>query len=105
SIANNLARDTARPAHSRSVKSSPLPPIRIPPGGVHGGLEASSQRLANLVARHEQAFAVLRARGMKLRLRGIGCVIAKAVFSEPSGSLRLQGLEQERLGAGRGVWQ
>src|SRR5262249_38969195 len=43
SIADNLTRDTARPAHSRSVKSSALPPMRIPPGCMHGRLEAAGQ--------------------------------------------------------------
>src|SRR5262249_27969704 len=90
SIADNLTRDTARPAHSRSVKSSALPPIRIPPGCMHGRLEAAGQRLADLVSGHKQAFAMLGRREHEI-LAALGTVCStgddpqlSAGFSPPS---------------------
>jgi hypothetical protein len=71
-IANNLARNVARSTNSRSIKPSPFPIRRIAAGGVHGGLEATGQRLADLVARHERPLTMFRAGRMKLELLGYG---------------------------------
>src|SRR5262249_15609256 len=79
------------PAVCRSIKAFAFPPIGIATGGVHGGFEAASQRLANLVSRHEQALTICGAGGMKLRLFRVRTVVAETVLSEPSLPLCLQG--------------
>src|SRR5262249_55671307 len=90
-IAYNFARDTEGPAVCRSIKAFAFPRIGITPRCVYGGLEAASQRLANLVSRHEQALAMCGAGGMKLRLFRVTTVVAETVLSEPSLPLCLQG--------------
>ena len=44
-----------------------LPPIRIAHGGVHGDLEAASERLAELIACHQQALARRQEEADRLR--------------------------------------
>ena len=59
----------------------PSPPWGITAGGVHGDLEAARQRLAELVAGHQQALACRGAGGMKLALFRIRLVVLEPVFS------------------------
>ena len=40
-----------------AVEAPALPPVRIAPGHVHGGLAAAGERLAELVAGHQETFA------------------------------------------------
>jgi hypothetical protein len=46
---------------------------------MHGPFRASCNRLAELVARHEQAFVMDLAGGVELALLGVGRVVAKAI--------------------------
>src|SRR5262249_21132947 len=81
SIADNLARNAARPAICRSIKATPFPPVGIAPGGVYCRLKAARQCLTDLVAGHEQPLARLCARGVKLGLLRIRLVILETIFS------------------------
>jgi hypothetical protein len=66
----------------RAVKSFPLPPGRISPGGVHGDLEATGQCFAKLIAGHKQSLAVSCTSGMKCGLLWIWSVMPKTVFDQ-----------------------
>src|SRR5262249_31375829 len=59
------------------IKAFAFPPVGIATGGVHGGFETTSQRLADLVAGHEQALTMRGAGGMKLRLFRVRTVVRR----------------------------
>jgi hypothetical protein len=48
---------------------------------VRSGFEASGERFAELIARHQQAFAMTPAGAVECALLGIGLVIGQPVFS------------------------
>lgn len=83
-VADNFASDTTGPADNGTVEAFAFPPVGIATSGVHCRLEATRQRLAELIARHEQALTILGARRMEFDLFGIGAVISQPVFSESS---------------------
>src|SRR3954464_15452331 len=60
-----LAGAPANPADHRPVEAPAAPPLRIAPGHVHGDLEAAGERLAELVAGHQQPLAGGGAGGME----------------------------------------
>jgi hypothetical protein len=69
------------------VESPALPPAAIAPGGVHGGFEAAGNRLAELVAGHQQPLArSLRRRGIRAAWhRGDMMKTSPSLLREPSG--------------------
>lgn len=94
-VAGDLVRLRAGPGADRTVEAAAVPPLGITTGQMDRRLGRARERLAELVARHEQALAV-RGRGVvEMALFRIGPVMGEPVLSRPPGLLPLQ-LRQQR---------
>src|SRR5262249_16283040 len=89
-VTNNLARDAAGPADSWPVEAPPFPPVGVATCGMHGRLETTGQRFAELVASHQQTLAVGCARFVEFELLLIRAVVVEPVLRPPSLPFRLQ---------------
>ena len=79
-LADDFAGLAAGPGADGTVEPVPLPPRRILSGDVDGELHRGGQRLAGLVAGHQQPFPVLRPRCMEVSLLRVWPVIGEPVL-------------------------
>jgi hypothetical protein len=79
-VAYGLSGDARYPADSRRLKASTPPPVWISAGGVHGTFESTRQRLSCLVASHQKALAIRRARFVECLLLLVRLIARQPIF-------------------------
>src|SRR5262245_46042245 len=90
SVPHDLAGDATGPTNCWLVEAFAPPVIGISAGSVHRGLEATGQRLAELIACHEKTLTVCSSSFMEFELLIIRPVIVEPVLGPSSLPFRLQ---------------